>query len=365
MKTVCLQENLKNALNIIERATGQNSTLPILSNILLETENGQLRISATNLELGIITWIPAKIDIKGNICVQSKIFNGFINNLSNGKTEISLKETVLNVKKDDFEASIPTTDPKNFPIIPKISSDKKIQLKQKELKEGIIKVLNSAAISDLKPEITGIYFNFKKDGLRLASTDSFRLSENNIILKENIRSDDNFILPIKTAQELNRLLKDTEDEINIFIDKNQIMFEFDSIQIYSKLIDGQYPPYEQIIPKTFKTKTIFKKQDFSNALKIASVFCGKTNDVKIKINKDNIEIFAQDSEKGENKNKISAKTEGLEIETAFNYKYLVDGINNIGDTDIIFSFNEKNTPSLISGLKEKDYVYIVMPIRSN
>lgn len=364
MKIVCLQENLKNALSVIERSTGQNSTLPILSNILLETENGQLKISATNLELGVITWIPAKIDKKGEVCVQSKILNGFINNLSNGKVDVYLNESILNIKKDEYEANLLISDPKNFPIIPKINSNKTIKLKQNDLKDGIIKVLNSASLSDLKPEITGIYFNFKKDGLRLVSTDSFRLSEKQIITTGSISDENNFILPIKTAQELNRLLKETEDDINIFIDKNQIMFEFDNIQIYSKLIDGQYPPYEQIIPKNFKTKTIFKKQDFLNSLKIASVFCGKTNDVKIKISK-NIEISAQDSEKGENKNKFNTQTTGPDIETMFNYKYLIDGLNNINDTDIVFSFNEKNTPTLISGLNEKGYIYIVMPIRSN
>lgn len=365
MKIVCLQENFKNALSIIERSTGQNSTLPILSTILLETENGLLKISATNLELGVITWIPAKIDKKGEICVQSKILNGFINNLTNGKIDILLNENILNIKKDEFEANLLISDPKSFPIIPKIKSDKKIKIKQKDLKESILKVLNSASILDLRPEITGIYFNFKKDGLKLVSTDSFRLSEKQIITDSNINNENNFILPIKTAQELNRLLKETEDDLNIFIDKNQIMFEFDNIQIYSKLIDGQYPPYEQIIPKNFKTKTIFKKQDFLNSLKIASVFCGKTNDVKIKILNNNIEISAQDSEKGENKNKVNTQTTGPEIETVFNYKYLIDGLNNINDSDIAFSFNEKNTPTLMSGLKEKGYIYIVMPIRSN
>lgn len=364
MKLFCLQENLKNALSVVERSVGQNPTLPILSNFFLEAENGQLKISATNLEIGIITWIPSKTEEKGEVCIQSKIISGFINNINNGKIEIETKNKTLNIKKDNHTANIIITDPKNFPIIPKIKSNKKIKIKQKDLKNSINKTINSVAINNLKPEITGIYFNFKKNNLKTASTDSFRLAEKQIDYNGTIEDKNSFILPIKTAQELSRLLKDNEDEVFLLLDENQIMFDFNNIQVFSKLIDGQYPNYEQIIPKNFKTKTTVKKQEFLNALKVASVFCGKNNDIKIKINKKNIEIISQDSEKGENKNEINAKTDGPGLDIVFNYKYLIDGLNNIDDENIILSFNEKNTPVLIVGQKDAGYNYIVMPVRS-
>ena len=364
MKLFCLQENLKNALNIVEKATGQNPTLPILSNLFLEAENSQLKISATNLEIGIVTWIPSKTEEKGEVCIQSKIISGFINNINNGKIEIETKNKTLNIKKNDYTANILTTDSKNFPIIPKIKSTKKIKIKQKDLKNSINKTINSAATNNLKPEITGIYFNLKKNSLKTASTDSFRLAENQIDYKGVIEDKNSFILPTKTAQELNRLLKESEDEVVLLLDENQIMFDFDNIQIFSKLIDGQYPNYEQIIPKNFKTKTTVKKQEFLNVLKIASVFCGKNNDIKIKINKKNIEIISQDNEKGENKNELNAKTDGPNLDINFNYKYLMDGLNNIDDENIILNFNEKNTPVLMVGQKEVGYNYIVMPVRS-
>lgn len=364
MKLFCLQGNLKDALNIVERSVGQNSTLPVLSNIFLEADNSQLKISATNLEIGIITWIPSKVEEKGEICVQSKIISGFINNINNGKTEIELKNKTLNIKKDNYKANILTTNSKNFPIIPKIKSNKKIKIKQKDLKNGINKTINSAATNNLKPEITGIYFNFKKNNLKTVSTDSFRLAEKQINFEGVIEDKTNFILPIKTAQELSRLLKDGEDDVILLLDQNQIMFDFNNIQIFSKLIDGQYPNYEQIMPKNFKTKSIVKKQDFLSALKIASVFCGKNNDIKIKINKNSVEIVSQDNEKGENENELEAKTNGPGLDAVFNYRYLIDGLNNIDDEDIVLNFNEKNTPVLITGQKEGDYNYIVMPVRS-
>lgn len=363
MKLSCLQENLKNTLNIADRATSQNSTLPILSNILLSTENNQLKISATNLEVGVTAWIPSKIEKNGEVCVGSKLINSFIEGIGNGKVDIEFKNNNLNIKKDDYNANIPTVDTKNFPIIPIVKSNKKIILKQKDIREGIDVVINSVAVSNLKPELTGICFNIKKDGIRIAATDSFRLSEKVINLNNNL-GDENFILPLKTSQELNRLLKNDNNEIILNIDKNQIMFEFDNIKIFSKLIDGQYPNYEQIIPKNFKTKIVINKQEFLNNLKVASVFCGKNNDIKLNINKYGIKITSKDSEKGENINKIHGEIDGPELEIVFNYKYLFDGLNNIKEDDIIFNFNEKNTPSLITNLKDKNYIYLIMPIKS-
>lgn len=362
MKISCLQENLKNSIGVVERIIGQNTSLPILSKILLNAEENQLKISATNLEIGIITWLPGKTDKKGEACINAKIISGFVNNLSNGKINIEKKDNILIIQKDGYSAEIITGDEKNFPIIPKIKTNKKIKIKQKELKDGLDKTINSVATSDLKPEITGIYFNFKKNILKLAATDSFRLSEKQIVLEDIPENIDNFILPQKTAQELIRLLKNDGD-IVLMVDKNQIFFDFDNIQIFSKLIDGQYPEYEQIIPKNFKTKTIIEKQEFLNVLKIASVFCGKTNDIKIKISQNKITVTSRDTEKGENKNEIPAKTDGPEVETIFNYKYLIDGLNNLNNKDVILFFNEKNTPAMVLGAETRGCLYIIMPIR--
>lgn len=364
MKLFCLQENLKNSLSVVEKLSGQNLNLPILSNILLAADNNQLKLTTTNLETAIITWLPSKIEQKGEICVPLKILNGFINNINNGKIEIELKDNILRIKKDNYEVNILTLDTKNFPIIPKVKKNKKIILKQRNLKEGLGQVLNCAATTDLKPEITGIYFNFKKDNFKLAATDSFRLAEKRIKTEDQTKEVDSFILPIKTSQELSRILKDSEDDVCLYLDENQVLFEFDNIQIFSKLIDGQYPNYEQIIPNDFKTKTILKKQDFLNSLKIASLFCGKTNDIILKVNKNSVEIISQNSEKGENKSEITAKNEGPSLEIVFNYRYLIDGLNNIADDEIVLNFNEKNSPTRIFGLKEKGYNYIIMPIRS-
>lgn len=364
MKLFCLQENLKNILNITDRSTSYNSTLPILSNILLIADNNQLKVLATNLEIGITASIPAKIDKKGEVCVGSKLINSFIDGVGNGKIDIELNNNSLNIKKDDYNANLPILDTKNFPIIPEIKSGKEIKLKQKDIKKCLSAVINSTAISDLKPELTGIYFNIKKDGIKSAATDSFRLSEKISSFNNNNLNNESFILPIKTSQELIRLLKDDDSEIILNIDKNQVVFEFDNIKISSKLIDGQYPNYEQIIPKNFKTTIIINKQEFLNNLKVASVFCGKNNDIKLNVNKNGVEITSKDSEKGENVNKIQGKINGPELEIVFNYKYLIDGLNNIKNDEIILSFNEKNTPALLTDLKDKNYTYLIMPIKS-
>lgn len=365
MKLSCLQENLKNALNIVDRSTSQNSTLPILSNILLLTENNLLKISATNLEIGVTVFIPSKIEKNGEVCIHSKLINGFIDNIDNGRVDIDLiNNNLLNIKKDEYNANITISDVKNFPIIPKIKTGKKIKIKQKDIKDGINSVINSVSLSDLKPELTGIYFNFNNNILKIAATDSFRLSEKSIYLDNKLIDEESFILPLKTSQELNRLLKDDNEEIVLNIDKNQIIFEFNNIQLFSKLIDGQYPDYSQIIPKKFKTTIIVNKKDFLNTLKVASIFCGKANDVKISVINNNIEVVSKDLEKGENINKIKADIDGPEIDIVFNYRYLIDGLNNIEGENIILNFNERNTPVLILNQKNNNHIYLIMPIRS-
>lgn len=366
MKLSCLQENLKNALNIVDRSTSQNSTLPILSNILLATENNYLKISATNLEVGITVSIPSKIEKTGEVCVYSKLINGFIDNINNGKVDMNLiNDNLLNIKKDEYSANITTSDAKNFPIIPKIKTSEKIKIKQRDIKNGINGVINSVSLSDLKPELTGIYFNFDGNNLKIAATDSFRLSEKNIYLDSRITGNKSFILPLKTSQELSRLLADDGDsEVVLNIDKNQIIFEFNNIQLFSKLIDGQYPDYNQIIPKKFKTRAAVDKKEFLNTLKVASVFCGKANDIKINVVNKNIEVVSRDAEKGENINKIKTDIDGMEIEIAFNCRYLMDGLNNISGEVVILNFNEKNTPVLITDQKNSNYFYLIMPIRS-
>lgn len=370
MKILCLQENLKNALSTAERIIGKNLTLPILNNILLKAEKGRLQISSTNLEIGINYWIQCKIEKEGEITVLAKTLSSFVSNLPNKKIEIEGKDQILSIKCEGYKAKIKSHTADEFPIIPKIQSQKEALVDCFDLKEGLQQVAAMTAVSEARPEISGVLFNFSKKSLKLAATDSFRLAEKNIFIESSF--EEKIILPQKTALELTRVLADKEslskkeEKIKIIIGPGQAMFDAGHIQVVSRLIDGQYPDYQQIIPASFQTKITTSKDELVKAIRIASLFSGKINEAKIVIfpGKNIMEISSQSADIGENKTQINAEAEGKSQEISFNWRYLLDGLNNIGSKNIFLGMNSDAGPTAIKPVGDENYLYVVMPIKS-
>ena len=346
MRIVCLQENLKNNLNITQNIIGKNLTLPILNNLLLESENGRLKISSTNLEIGINTWTSGKIEREGAITCPAKILFNFISNLPNKKIELEAKNNVLTVKCENYKATIKGLPADDFPIIPKIKNDPILEINNLSFKEGLMRVSGCAAISESRPEISGVFLNINKEELKLVATDSFRLAEK-IEKIEKIKSEYLMIIPQRTAQELIRILGEKEGITKIILGSNQILFESGEIQIISRLIDGQYPDYQQIIPKNFITQLLLNKEEFLNAVRIAGFFSSKVNNIKFSIQTGKIEILSQDPDLGENKTQIQAEVTGKGMEIEFNYRYLLDGLNNISAKQIFMGFSSESTAAVI------------------
>lgn len=373
MKLVCLQKNLQKGLNITERITGKNTTLPILNNILLETQKGLLNISSTNLEIGIKCCIPAKVEKAGSITIPAKLFSGFVNNLPNDKVFLEEKNNNFNIKLLNYKAVISGESAKNFPIIPKITGEELFIISTNVFKNGLSQVVCAASFTENRPEINGIFINIIKDKIIMAATDSFRLAEKTINFNKKSENNISFILPIKSAQELLRILGEKEGEIKLIIDKNQILFSIKDnnmdepgVDLVSRLIDGNFPDYKQLIPKDFKTKLIINKNDLLNAVKISSVFSGKINDVKFNISgtKKEINVTAKDFSAGENISKINGEITGDDLDITFNYKYIIDGLNGLNGENIFWGFNGPTQPALLRVVDNKDYFYIVMPIRN-
>jgi len=371
MKVICLQENLKNALSLAERMIGKNLSLPILSNILLKTEKGFLKISSTNLEIGLNIMVAAKIEKEGEASIKAKIFSDYISNLPNNKIFIEEKDSKVSIKCEGFKAVFLGSSPKDFPIIPAIKDKSKfIELQAEILRDAINKVINAVSVSDNRIELTGILFSFSKQNIKVVATDSFRLTEKTIkevivnkLTSEN-KKENNFIIPQKTAQELLRILEN-KIKVKIYLNEGQAFFETEDIYLVSRIIEGEYPDYEQIIPKSFKTKIHLDKTLFANAIKLSSLFSSKINDIKIKTNKktNTLEVFSKDFELGETKSEVPIKMEGNDMETAFNYKYLSDGLSNISENEIILELNDENQPGFLKGKKDNDYFYIAMPLK--
>lgn len=373
MRIICFLKNLKKFLNITDKIAGKNLLLPILSNVLLKTEDNYLKILATDLELGIIVNLTTKIEKNGQVCVNSKVLTDFINNLTEGKIILEKKSKNLVISSQNYNVKIKSQNPKEFPIIPKVKSKDFIELDVNYFKESLNKVLNSIGSLETKPEISGIFFNFKNNILKLVTTDSFRLSERTISNKYILKKSNNLyqkalIIPLKAIQNLIRILDSLENQksIKIFSDENQILFNLNSIQLVSRLIEGSYPDYEQIIPKNYKTRIVLNKDEFYRKIKTLSIFANKINEIKISLNKKKSEVsmLSQSSDIGENQTQMYSKIEGENLEISFNYKYILDGLNNIKDKEVILDLIDEASPAVLHSKKDENYIYLLMPMKS-
>jgi len=364
MKVICLQENLKNNLNIVQNIIGRNLTLPILNNLLLETEGGRLKISATNLEIGINTWTSGKIEKEGAITCPAKIFYNFISNLPNKKIEISVKENNVLIKCENYKANLRGLPADDFPIIPKIKEPALLEIDGSKLKEALTQIVGAAAISESRPEISGILFKFEKNNLILAATDSFRLAEKIIFNAASKSSSQNLIIPQRTIQELIRILSEKGEKVKIILGNNQVLFELPDGQLISRIIDGQYPDYQQIIPKDFTTQMVLEKEELLNSVRLAGFFSSKINDIKFIVKSGKLEIISHDPDLGENRSLLAPKIKGKDLEINFNYRYILDGLNNIFSQKIFLGFNSSAQPAVIRPAEGNDYLYVAMPIKS-
>lgn len=378
MKIVCLQENLKKALSYTERIIGKNLTLPILNNIFLSSDKGRLKISSTDLEIAINAWTSGKIEEEGGLTIPAKLLTNFVNNLPNKKVFLRQKKNnILNLKCDNYQSDIRGLDAKDYPIIPKIEEENLIKINSDKFKIGLNQVINLVSDSETRPEIGGVYLDFssltekaRKSSIKIVATDSFRLGEKSLskeIIKEFKKGVKNsIIIPAKTIQELVRILDEKTSEVKIILGNSQVLFDLGNVQIISRLIEGEYPNYNQIIPTSFTTEAVLKREEILQSVKIASFFSSKVNDVKFKISpaKNLFQIFSQTPEVGANTSELKGDLKGKDCEISFNYRYLLDGLNNIFSQKVILGLNGPSSPGLLRGADESSYLYIIMPIKS-
>ena len=373
MKLIILKKNLKDGLRSIEKICAENQSLPILKNFLIESFDNKIKLAATNLELAITTFISGKIIEDGSITIPLNIFNSIINNLQVEKINLELKKDKLIIKTDNYQAEIQGIKKEEFPIIPKIENNKQyIQIKNSLLREALVSVVNSVT-TDNRPELSGILFNHQTTLLKLAATDTFRLSEktiNNNQFEASFNKNFKIIIPLKTIQEVIKEIQiNDEQKTEIYIDSNQILFKTENTEIISRLINGEFPDYQQIIPKNIEAEMILSAEELINAVKLNSVFSDRFNEIKIIINKDakNIEIFSANQSVGENKYLIPAKIQKMaesQMEISFNWRFLLDGLKNVKSENVFLGLSDSNKPAIIKSSQDESWFYILMPIKN-
>ncbi|MFA7088022.1 MAG: DNA polymerase III subunit beta [Patescibacteria group bacterium] len=373
MLFVGLQENLKKGLNIIGHITTKNVNLPILNNILIRAENGNIEFVSTNLEIGITYKLRGKIDKEGEFTVDSKLISEYVNLLQPGeKVRIEQKDEGVFVECGNYKTSIRGESAKEFPLIPSIPREDCYSCSIKELKEALSSVVFAVASNENRVELGGVCFSFFSESLNLAATDSYRLAEKSIKIKTTGPKEENkIIVPARTVQELVRILNnleesslDGDDEIKLYIAENQILFVADGVELISRLINGNYPDYKQIIPLKSQTEIIVERHELVRAIKATALF-SKTgiNDVTLRFKKNKMTVSAFSGASGESSVDLVAEINGDDNEITINYKYFLDGLNNIGGARIKIGLINDNQPCVLKPEKENDYLYLVMPIR--
>jgi len=363
MKISVSQENLKRALSLSERATSRTSTLPILNNVLFRTENGRLKVSATNLEIGVHCLIGANVDREGSIAVPAKIISDFVSSSPVGKLTLSVQKNSLSLRSESYETTVLGFDTAEYPIIPKISGGAVCVVLPGDLKAAFSSVIDAAAISENRPELSGIYAIFTEDKLTVAATDSFRLAERSIAIQG--KRSESVIIPRLTVMEVIRMCDQVERDINIRIGDNQISFSGDDVEIVSRLIDGRYPDYQKIIPEKAESRALVSRQELEHAVRLASVFSSNISDIILACKNGTLRISAKNSAKGDAKVTTATNLKGDAFEVSLNHHYLSDGLKSVPGEDIVLEFTGAASPFVIRMVQEpKDTLYLVMPLRN-
>lgn len=383
MKISCTQENLNQGLFMVSHVASKNTALPILNNVLIQAKENEIKLSATNLEIGVNCIIRGKVEKDGEFTVQSRLLADYVSLLPKEKVDLEVnskdkenQNQTLNISCKNHSTKIKGQPATDFPLIPKIEKASPFILNYQKFRQALSQVIFAVSASETRPEINGVLFNFTNEKLILAATDSYRLAEKSLNLdKKSTGKTQQVIVPTRTLQEIQRILgsfKDTAaisdiENIEVYLAENQILFILDNIELVSRLVEGQYPDYQQIIPTQLNTKAILNTSEFINATKTTSLFAQSgIYDVNLEFltDKKELVISSVNSQLGENISKISGELSGDNNSIVVNYRYLLDGLQNIDSDQIEASIIDSHNPCVLKPVgKDSDYLYIIMPIK--
>jgi len=373
MRFVCTKENLSYALDLVSSVAGKHINLPILNNILLQTNESSVRLITTNLEIGVRANLRAKVEKGGSFTVPAKTLSDFIHLLPDGQVEIELQENELSIRCENSATKIKGAPADEYPIVPEVEEKHAYVLSTDNFKSALSETVFAAAKNEIRPELSGVYFGLFTDryhGLIVAATDSYRLAESR---QSVAQGEDEFrcIVPSRSVYEMIRIIslgktKQGESNIRLWLSENQIALRYDDFEMVSRLIDGKYPDYAQIIPEKFKTTATFSISAMINKIKAASLFTTTgVNAVSLDINtsEKNISISSTSTQTGEHSAEMEAEISGEENSTLLNHRYVLDGLQSLDTEEAELKMNSADAPCLFKAKGKDDYTYIVMPIR--
>ena len=374
MKVTVLQENLAHGLGIVSRAVSPRSTLPVLANVLVASDEGRLRLSATNLELGITCWIGARIEEEGSTTVPARTFVDLVNTLPAEQVNLSLDASTqtLNVRCGTSNTDIKCIDAQEFPPLPVPDMEGAIQLDVADFKEMIQQVVLAASTDEARPVLMGVLVTVENDQITMAAADGFRLSVRKATLSSPVPHSINAIIPARALGELARIASDGDEKISMVIPKGrgQVVYRLKDVELVSQLIDGTFPDYQQIIPRSYKSRTLVSTASLVKACKQAEIFAREGSnvarlDIKAasgELQPSEVEISATSEETGSNETVVEATVDGGGLLIAFNVKFLREALEVIKTPNVALETSAPNAPGVIRPVGEDNFLYVIMPM---
>lgn len=378
MKILCKQQDLSRGLSAVSHAVSSRSTLPILANILLATDHGRLKLSATNLEIGINCWVDAQIEEEGTTTVPAKLITDFVSSLPQSMVEITVPADshTLNIKSLRSSANIKGLDAAEFPQIPSNEGgEPPVLLDAPQLKEMIEQVAFAAADDDSRPVLTGVLVQVSNEKITFAAADAFRLAVRAAELPGDDHPHGDILIPARTLTELARILP-TEGPVEMIVTPNrsQVLFHTPSLDLVSRLIEGSFPNFRQIIPKESTTRAVVETKEFAAAVKSSALFARDSSNIaRVKINPTGedgqetgaITIEATTEDLGDNVSTVNAAVDGPELQIIFNVKYLADVLSTINTPEVALEATSATKPGVLKPVGPNDHTYVIMPMHVN
>jgi DNA polymerase III subunit beta len=372
MNVSVMQENLARGLGIVSRAVSSRATLPVLANVLLKTENSGLKLTATNLEIGINCWVPGKVEAEGEITVPAKLLTDLVSSLPNQKIDLvlSAKDRTLKVSSGGSRSSIKGIDADEFPVVAAIGDTPATTVDARALRDALSEVVFAAATDESRPILTGVLTKLNGDSMTLAAADNYRIAVRTCVLGKPVTPELLIVVPARSYAELMRILPDAEQQIEVTVtpNKSQVLFHVEGIDLVSRLIEGQFPNYEPVIPTGHGSRAVIDRESFLAGARRASIFArDSANIVKVELGGDageGVAITAHAADIGDNADNLEANVEGSPTTIAFNARYLIDVLANLGADEAVLELSGPLAPGVIRGVGRDDYVHVIMPVRT-
>jgi DNA polymerase III subunit beta len=374
VKLVCAQRALAEGLAVVERAVPSKSPLPVLSNILLVTDDGRLKLVANNLEMAISAWVDAQVADEGAVTLPARLLSDFVSTLVGGDVQMELKPgtKTMQLKCGRYEANINGIDAEDFPAVPSVGDGPRSRVPAKTLRSAINQVAFAAATDETRPVLSGVLVTIDSDQLTMAAADGFRLAVRTVEVAEPVTEKLTLLVPARTLIELARIIADSDDPVEIAAtpSRNQVMFQYPGLLVVSRLIEGQFPDYQRIIPQSYQTRVVLPVTDFLQATKTAAVFSrDNSNIVRLAVAPSGeelvpgrVDVLASSAEMGDNAGQLDGSVEGEETQIAFNVRYLRDALEAVNSGEVALEITGPTSPGLLKPVAGAGHLHVIMPM---